>query len=85
MTPLKVGDLVIRSHRLFKTHGTIMRLATVRRGEARQVWVKWHHPHTLPNPSLEEADNIELVVQVAENSPRPATRIDSGSNVESDA
>jgi len=66
MARLKIGDLVIRNHRLLKTQGTIVRLAKLRRGEAQQVWIKWHHLHTLPNPSLEEADNIELVVQPEE-------------------
>ena len=81
MARLKIGDLVIRNHRLLKTQGTIVRLAKMRRGEAQQVWIKWHHPHTLPNPSLEEADNIELVVQ-PESSPKPATRADRRSSVE---
>jgi hypothetical protein len=25
------------------------------------VWVKWSHPDTLPNPSLEAVDDLELV------------------------
>jgi hypothetical protein len=61
MAQLRVGDLVIRSHRLLKTHGTIVRVASQRRGKARQVWVKWDHPDTLPNPSLEAAETLELV------------------------
>src|SRR5256885_9798240 len=35
------------------TRGTVVRVAAQRRGAARQVWVKWDHPDTLPNPSLE--------------------------------
>ncbi len=61
MAQLHVGDVVIRSHRLLKTRGTVVRVALQRRGEARQVWVKWIHTDTLPNPSLEPADSLELV------------------------
>lgn len=60
---LRVGDLVIRSHRLLKTRGTIVRIVSQRRGEARQVLVKWNHSDTLPNPSLEASDNLELVAR----------------------
>ncbi len=28
---------------------------------ARQVWVKWDHPDTLPNPSLESADSLKAI------------------------
>ena len=61
MAGLRVGDIVIRSHRLLKTRGTVVRVTVQRRGEARQVWVKWDHPDTLPNPSLESADSLESV------------------------
>ncbi len=61
MAQLSVGDLVIRSHRLLKTLGTIVRAAPRRPGETRQVWVKWDHSNTLPNPSREAADDLELV------------------------
>ena len=61
MARLSVGDLVIRSHRLLKTHGTVVRAAPQRRGETRQVWVKWDHSDTLPNPSREAADDLELI------------------------
>ena len=61
MVELSVGDLVIRSHPLFKTRGTVVRVAAQRRGEARQVWVKWDHPDTLPNPSLESADSLKAI------------------------
>jgi len=61
LVELRVGDLVIRSHRLFKTRGTVVRVAAQRRGEARQVWVKWDHPDTLPNPSLESADSLKAI------------------------
>jgi hypothetical protein len=61
MAQLRAGDIVIRSHRLLKTRGTIVRVELVRRGEARQVWVKWDHRDTLPNPSLEAAETLEVV------------------------
>jgi len=61
MAQLRVGDLVIRSRRVLKTYGTIVRLAPQRPGESRQVWVKWAHSNTLPNPSREDADDLELV------------------------
>ena len=61
MADLHVGDIVIRSHRLLKTRGTVVRVAEQRRGEARLVWVKWDHPDTLPNPSLEHADSLDVV------------------------
>ncbi|MGH7323645.1 MAG: hypothetical protein ACREJ9_03250 [Candidatus Rokuibacteriota bacterium] len=66
MAQLRVGDLVIRSHRLLKTRGTIVGVASQRRGEVRQVWVKWIHSNTLPNPSLEAADDLELVERPGE-------------------
>lgn len=61
MARLSVGDLVVRSHHLLKTQGTIVRAAPPRPGEGRQVWVKWDHSNTLPNPSREAADDLELV------------------------
>jgi hypothetical protein len=79
MAQLSVGDLVIRRHRRLKTRGAIVRVVVQRRGEARQVWVKWDHPDTLPNPSLEDADNLELIQRpdqagapdILEDRPRP--------------
>ena len=71
MALLSVGDLVIRSHRLLKTCGTILRVVSQRRGEARQVWVKWDHPDTLPNPSLEGSDDLRLVERL--DAARPAS------------
>jgi hypothetical protein len=61
LTKLGVGDIVIRSHRLLKTRGTIVQVAVQRRGEVRQVWVKWDHPNTFPNPSLESEDSLQAV------------------------
>lgn len=79
MAQLHAGDLVIRRHRLLKTRGTIVDVARPRRGEAGQVWVKWDHPNTLPNPSLEVTDTLELVrrpdqpLTVAHHSPSAGT------------
>ena len=61
MGRLGVGNLVVRAHRLLKTHGVVVRIASARRGEARLVWIKWDHPDTLPNPSLEASCDLELV------------------------
>lgn len=70
MAQLSIGDLVIRSHRLLKTRGTIIRVASQRRGEARQVWVKWDHADTLPNPSLEAADDLEVLERPGDSRPQ---------------
>ena len=81
MAPLRVGDLVIRSHRLLKTRGAIVRVAAQRRGEAPHVWVKWNHSDTLPNPSLEVADNLKLVERPDEPptaSPRGSGGVEAG-------
>ena len=77
MAELNVGDLVIRSHRLLKTQGTVVRASPQRRGEARQVWVKWDHSDTLPNPSREAADDLELIQRRDE----PPTASRSGSSL----
>lgn len=61
MARLTVGDVVIRSHRLLKTLGTIVGAVPQRPGEGREVWVRWDHSTTLPNPSREAADDLELV------------------------
>lgn len=56
---VRVGDLVVRSHRLLKTRGTVVRIAVPRSRGTQLVWVKWDHPDTLPNPSLEQSDSLE--------------------------
>ncbi len=62
--PVTVGDLVVRRHRLLKTRGVVRRVgAETVDGQAR-VWVQWEHPNTLPNPSLELADELEVVTAV---------------------
>lgn len=58
---LKPGDLVIRRHRLLKTRGTVLRFDGEDENGAPRVWVRWLHPTTLPNPSLEPADDLEAV------------------------
>ncbi len=62
---LKVGDVVIRRHRLLKTHGTVLRLDGEGRNGASHAWIKWSHPTTLPNPSREHLDDLELVEEPA--------------------
>jgi hypothetical protein len=63
---LKVGDVVVRRHRLIKTQGTILRFDGEDENGLSCVWVKWNHPTTLPNPSREPVDALECV------SPAPA-------------
>jgi hypothetical protein len=60
MRQLHVGDRVIRRHRLLKTTGTIVRLALLR-GKRGQAWIKWDHASTLPNPSVEYVDDLQLL------------------------
>lgn len=55
------GDLVIRRHRLLKTQGTLLRFSGEDENGAPRAWVKWNHPDTLPNPSLEPVDDLEMV------------------------
>jgi hypothetical protein len=61
MRRLKPGDLVIRHHRLLKTRGTVVRFDGEDRNGASRAWIKWSHPTTLPNPSLETVDELELL------------------------
>ena len=58
---LKPGDLVVRRHRLLKTHGTLLRCDGEDDNGASLAWIRWDHPTTLPNPSLETIDELELV------------------------
>ena len=58
---LSIGDVVIRRHRLLKTRGTVLRFDGVDEIGTSRVWVKWDHPGTLPNPSRETVDSLELV------------------------
>jgi hypothetical protein len=61
MPPLKPGDQVVRRHRLLKTRGTVVRFAGRDENGAPRAWIKWTHPTTLPNPSLEPLDELELI------------------------
>ena len=61
MPRLKAGDMVIRRHRLLKTQGTVLRFDGEDENGASRVWVRWQHPTTLPNPSLERVDDLELI------------------------
>jgi len=61
MSKLRVGDLVIRRHRLLKTQGTVLRFDGEDENGASRAWIKWSHPNTLPNPSLEAVDDLELL------------------------
>jgi hypothetical protein len=58
---LKAGDRVIRRHRLLKTLGTVLRFDGTDHTGAARVWVRWSHPTTLPNPSREPVDDLEIV------------------------
>jgi hypothetical protein len=55
------GHRVVRRHRLLKTQGTVLRFDGEDDNGASRVWVKWNHPTTLPNPSLEAVDDLELI------------------------
>jgi hypothetical protein len=61
VSKLRVGDPVIRRHRLLKTQGIVLRFDGEDENGASRVWVKWSHPNTLPNPSLEAVDDLELL------------------------
>jgi len=56
---LRVGDPVVRRHRLLKTPGVVLRFDGEDENGASRVWIKWSHPNTLPNPSLETVDDLE--------------------------
>jgi hypothetical protein len=60
-TRLKPGDLVIRRHRLLKTLGTVLRFGGEDADGASRAWIRWSHPTTLPNPSRELIDDLEVV------------------------
>ena len=61
---LKPGDVVVRRHRLLKTRGTVLRFDGEDDDGASRAWIRWDHPTTLPNPSLETIDDVELVESV---------------------
>jgi len=68
MFRLKAGDVVIRRHRLLKTQGTILRFDGEDENGASRAWVKWRHSTTLPNPSLEPVDDLEMLTPDGEMS-----------------
>jgi hypothetical protein len=68
---LTVGDVVIRGHRLLKTRGTILRFDGEDDIGRSRVWVRWDHANTLPNPSLEVIDTLELAVPSDQTSSAP--------------
>lgn len=63
-TRLQIGDVVIRRHRLLKTQGTVLRFDSPGESGGSRAWIRWTHPNTLPNPSLEAVDDLELVAGV---------------------
>jgi hypothetical protein len=62
MRRLRPGAVVIRRHRLLKTLGTVLRFDGEDKHGSSRAWIKWDHPTTLPNPSLESVDDVEEVV-----------------------
>ena len=56
---LQPGDLVVRRHRLLKTRGIVLRFDGEDENGGSRAWIKWSHPDTLPNPSLEAVDDLE--------------------------
>jgi hypothetical protein len=66
---LKPGDVVIRRHRLLKTRGTVLRFDGEDENGASRAWIRWDHPTTLPNPSLETIDDVELVERASPLTP----------------
>jgi hypothetical protein len=68
---LKPGDVVVRCHRLLKTQGIILRFDGEDENGSSRAWIKWNHPTTLPNPSLETIDDVELVNGDGPVSPGP--------------
>jgi hypothetical protein len=61
---LQIGDVVVRRHRLLKTHGTVLRFDGEDENGGSRAWIRWSHPDTLPNPSLEAVDDLEIVAGV---------------------
>lgn len=61
---LQIGAVVVRRHRLLKTQGTVLRFDGEDEHGGSRAWIRWSHPNTLPNPSLESVDDLELVAGV---------------------
>lgn len=58
---LRVGDVVIRRHRLLKTQGIVLRFDGSDENGGSCAWIRWNHATTLPNPSLEPVGDLELI------------------------
>jgi hypothetical protein len=58
---LESGDRVIRRHRWLKTVGTVLRFDGTGVDGAARAWIRWDHRETLPNPSLEPIDDLEVI------------------------
>lgn len=84
MSRFKPGDVVIRRHRLLKTQGTIVRFDGEDMHGASRAWVRWNHATTLPNPSLETVDDLELVVvsSPGDDFSTPARHLDPASRLQ---
>lgn len=59
MRSLQIGETVVRRSRVLRTHGEVVEITKGTRDGVRLVWVKWSHPTTLPNPSLELEDTLD--------------------------
>ena len=62
MRRLQVGETVIRTKRLLKTHGHVIEVSKGTRDGVRLLWIKWLHSTTRPNPSLELEDELDRVM-----------------------
>jgi hypothetical protein len=73
VTPrLKPGDVVVRRHRLLKTRGVVLRFDGEDENGASRAWIRWDHPTTLPNPSRETVDDLELAAGGEAAGPAPS-------------
>jgi hypothetical protein len=60
---LRSGDIVVRRHRLLKTQGIVLGFGGEDYSGFSRAWIRWDHPNTLPNPSLEAVDSLELLAE----------------------
>jgi hypothetical protein len=58
---LRVGDVVIRRHRLLKTRGVVLSFDGEDENGGSRAWIRWSHATTLPNPRLERVDDLEVI------------------------
>jgi hypothetical protein len=59
MRSLQLGEQVVRRNRIFRTRGEVVQITKGTRDGVRLLWVRWQHPTTLPNPSLEMEDTLD--------------------------